>query len=152
MKVSKLLEADYVYRNPDQFRTELADILKIPATQIVSFAFKHLGLMVTINQRMDFDQIELIAGEFGLAGSEVTSSGVNAPAADLTAMTVCPPTDVVLNSSLYMTGRVTSLRSEPLASVKLTVICHGLSGRADRLALRPSETLLKTKPGPPLRQ
>ncbi len=44
---------------------ELADILKIPATQIVSFAFKHLGLMVTINQRMDFDQIELIAGEFG---------------------------------------------------------------------------------------
>ena len=45
--------------------SELADILKIPATQIVSFAFKHLGLMVTINQRMDFDQIELIASEFG---------------------------------------------------------------------------------------
>jgi len=43
----------------------LADILKVPATQIVSFAFKHLGLMVTINQRMDFDQIELIASEFG---------------------------------------------------------------------------------------
>jgi translation initiation factor IF-2 len=45
--------------------SELADILKIPATQIVSFAFKTLGLMVTINQRLDFDQIELIAGEFG---------------------------------------------------------------------------------------
>jgi translation initiation factor IF-2 len=45
--------------------SELADILKVPATQIVSFAFKHLGLMVTINQRMDFDQIELIASEFG---------------------------------------------------------------------------------------
>src|SRR5687767_4993629 len=45
--------------------SELADILKIPATQIVAFAFKNLGLMVTINQRMDFDQIELIAGEFG---------------------------------------------------------------------------------------
>ncbi len=45
--------------------SELAAILKIPATQIVSFAFKHLGLMVTINQRMDFDQIEMIAGEFG---------------------------------------------------------------------------------------
>ncbi|MGA1310063.1 MAG: translation initiation factor IF-2, partial [Gemmatimonadaceae bacterium] len=38
---------------------------KVPATQIVSFAFKHLGLMVTINQRLDFDQIELIASEFG---------------------------------------------------------------------------------------
>jgi translation initiation factor IF-2 len=31
----------------------------------VAFAFKNLGLMVTINQRLDFDQIELIAGEFG---------------------------------------------------------------------------------------
>jgi translation initiation factor IF-2 len=44
---------------------ELAAILKVPATQIVAFAFKNLGLMVTINQRLDFDQIELIAGEFG---------------------------------------------------------------------------------------
>ena len=46
---------------------ELAGILKVPATQIVAFAFKNLGLMVTINQRLDFDQIELIAGEFGFA-------------------------------------------------------------------------------------
>ncbi|HEY5547748.1 MAG TPA: translation initiation factor IF-2 [Gemmatimonadaceae bacterium] len=44
---------------------ELAGIIKVPATQIVAFAFKNLGLMVTINQRLDFDQIELIAGEFG---------------------------------------------------------------------------------------
>jgi translation initiation factor IF-2 len=39
--------------------------MKIPATQIVQFAFKELGLMVTVNQRLDFDQIELIASEFG---------------------------------------------------------------------------------------
>ena len=45
--------------------SELADILKISATQIVAFALKNLGLMVTINQRLDFDQIELIAGEYG---------------------------------------------------------------------------------------
>ncbi len=45
--------------------SELAQTLSIPATQIVGFAFKTLGLMVTINQRLDFDQIELIAGEFG---------------------------------------------------------------------------------------
>ncbi|HEY0971017.1 MAG TPA: translation initiation factor IF-2 [Gemmatimonadales bacterium] len=45
--------------------SELAQTLKVPATQIVAFAFKNLGLMVTINQRLDFDQIELIAGEFG---------------------------------------------------------------------------------------
>ncbi len=45
--------------------SELAQTLKVPATQIVAFAFKEMGLMVTINQRLDFDQIELIAGEFG---------------------------------------------------------------------------------------
>ncbi len=45
--------------------SELAQILAVPATQIVGFALKTLGLMVTINQRLDFDQIELIAGEFG---------------------------------------------------------------------------------------
>jgi translation initiation factor IF-2 len=39
---------------------ELAGILKVPATQIVAFAFKNLGLMVTINQRLDFDQIEAV--------------------------------------------------------------------------------------------
>ena len=44
---------------------ELGEILKVPANQIVGFAFKNLGLMVTINQRLDFDQIELIASEFG---------------------------------------------------------------------------------------
>ena len=45
--------------------SELAEQMKIPATQIVQFAFKELGLMVTVNQRLDFDQIELIASEFG---------------------------------------------------------------------------------------
>ncbi len=45
--------------------SELADILKIPATQIVAFALKNLGLMKTINQRLEFDEIELIAGEYG---------------------------------------------------------------------------------------
>jgi translation initiation factor IF-2 len=44
---------------------ELADLMKIPAKEIVAFAFKELGLMVTVNQRLDFDQIELIASEFG---------------------------------------------------------------------------------------
>ena len=45
--------------------SELAEIMKIPPSQIVQFAFKELGLMVTMNQRLDFDQIELIAGAFG---------------------------------------------------------------------------------------
>jgi translation initiation factor IF-2 len=45
--------------------SELAALMKVPATQIVQFAFKELGLMVTVNQRLDFDQIELIASAFG---------------------------------------------------------------------------------------
>jgi translation initiation factor IF-2 len=45
--------------------SELATAMKVPATQIVQFAFKELGLMITVNQRLDFDQIELIASAFG---------------------------------------------------------------------------------------
>ncbi len=45
--------------------SELADAMKVPANQIVLFAFKELGLMVTVNQRLDFDQIELISSAFG---------------------------------------------------------------------------------------
>ena len=44
---------------------ELGQILKVPPSQLVQFAFKELGLMVTVNQRLDFDQIELICSEHG---------------------------------------------------------------------------------------
>ncbi len=45
--------------------SELANTLGVPPTEIVAFCFKELGMMVTVNQRLDFDQIDLIAGEFG---------------------------------------------------------------------------------------
>jgi translation initiation factor IF-2 len=45
--------------------SELAQIIKVSPTEIVGFAFKNLGLMITVNQRLDFDQIEIVAGEFG---------------------------------------------------------------------------------------
>jgi translation initiation factor IF-2 len=44
---------------------ELAELIDAPASQLVASAFKNLGLMVTINQRLDFDQIELLLDEFG---------------------------------------------------------------------------------------
>jgi translation initiation factor IF-2 len=44
--------------------SELAGTLNNAPTEIVSFCFKNLGQMVTVNQRLDFDQIELIASEF----------------------------------------------------------------------------------------
>jgi translation initiation factor IF-2 len=69
---------------------ELAQQMKIPATQIVQFAFKELGLMVTVNQRLDFDQIELIASEFGFQAmredeyaAELTTAPVLDAAEDL---------------------------------------------------------------------
>ena len=51
---------------------ELAEILKVPASQIVAFAFKELGMMVTVNQRLDFDQIELICSEYGFQAVKET--------------------------------------------------------------------------------
>lgn len=44
---------------------ELAELMDVPAAQIVGSAFKNLSLMVTINQRLDFDQIEMLLDEFG---------------------------------------------------------------------------------------
>ena len=50
--------------------SELANIIKVPPTQIVTFAFKELGQMVTINQRLDFDMIELISSAFGFQATK----------------------------------------------------------------------------------
>jgi translation initiation factor IF-2 len=80
--------------------SELAQILKVPATEIVAFAFKNLGLMVTINQRLDFDQIELIAGEFGFQAVredayQAEETGVSAEA-DLPADLVSRPPVVTI--------------------------------------------------------
>jgi len=46
---------------------ELAELIDISSTEIIGSAFKNMGLMVTINQRLDFDQIELLLEEFGFS-------------------------------------------------------------------------------------
>jgi translation initiation factor IF-2 len=43
---------------------ELAELVDVSSTEIIGSAFKNLGLLVTINQRLDFDQIELLLDEF----------------------------------------------------------------------------------------
>ncbi|MCD6594978.1 translation initiation factor IF-2 [bacterium] len=43
---------------------ELAKRLDIPPTELVGYCFKELGIMVTLNQRLDFDTISLIAESF----------------------------------------------------------------------------------------
>jgi len=49
---------------------ELADLIRATPQEIITSAFKNLGLMVTINQRLDFDQIELICDEFGFQATQ----------------------------------------------------------------------------------
>ena len=44
---------------------ELAELVDASATEIIGSAFRNMGLMVTINQRLDFDQIELLLEGFG---------------------------------------------------------------------------------------
>ena len=44
---------------------ELAELMDVGPTEIIGWAFKNMGLMVTINQRLDFDQIELLLEGFG---------------------------------------------------------------------------------------
>jgi len=48
---------------------ELSELIDVSSTQIITSAFKNLGLMVTINQRLDFDQIELLLDEFGFTAT-----------------------------------------------------------------------------------
>jgi len=59
--------------------SELASTLKVPAKEIVGFAFKELQQMVTINQRLDFDMIELIASAFGFQAVREEEYAVAAP-------------------------------------------------------------------------
>ena len=50
----------------------------------VAFCFKELGMMVTVNQRLDFDQIEIIASEFDFEAereAEYSPESVIAPTA-----------------------------------------------------------------------
>lgn len=44
---------------------ELAELMDVSSSEIIGSAFKNLALMVTINQRLDFDQIEMLLDEFG---------------------------------------------------------------------------------------
>jgi translation initiation factor IF-2 len=58
-------EAQTVRVNEFLTVAELAELIDVSPTAIVGSAFKNLGLRVTINQRLDFDQIELLLEEFG---------------------------------------------------------------------------------------
>ncbi len=51
---------------------ELAELMDVGPTEIIGWAFKNMSLMVTINQRLDFDQIELLLEGFGFTAVRET--------------------------------------------------------------------------------
>ena len=58
---------------------EIAELVDASATDIIGSAFKQMGMVVTINQRLDFDQIELLLDGFGVQA--IREEGYAAPAA-----------------------------------------------------------------------
>jgi len=70
-------EAQTVRVNEFLTVAELAELIGRSPTEIISSAFKNLGLVVTINQRLDFDQIELLLDEFGYRAVREEEYGAN---------------------------------------------------------------------------
>jgi len=65
-EAEKEIERENTIVRVNEFLTasELSDLVGIPTNEIIGAAFKNFGLVMTINQRLDFEKIELVLDEF----------------------------------------------------------------------------------------